>query len=59
MAPYCGNAEPTIDELLDDHIVRLLMARDLLTADEVRACVEATRQRLRARREPPWRVRRA
>lgn len=42
------NTEPTIEELLTDPIARLLMARDGLLPEYVRACVGATRQKLKA-----------
>ena len=35
------NREPSLDELLDEPIVRLLMRRDGVEAHEVRALVEA------------------
>jgi hypothetical protein len=44
---YLGNREPPLDEVLDDPIVRLVMSRDRLTRDEVRAQIEAARQQLR------------
>jgi hypothetical protein len=53
MSLYRGNSEPTVDELLDEEIVRLLIERDLLTVEEVRACLEAARRRLRMG-QGPW-----
>lgn len=47
---YLGNREPTLDELLCDPIVRLVMARDSLSAETVRAHFEAVRRTLRRRR---------
>jgi hypothetical protein len=47
---YFGNREPPLDEVFDDPIVRLLMARDGLPPDEARACVERVRASLRERR---------
>ena len=44
--PYLGNREPPLGEVLDDPIVRLIMARDRLLPDEVRAHVEVARRRL-------------
>ena len=38
--------EPRLDELLDDPILHLLLARDGVSADELRALIERTRQRL-------------
>jgi hypothetical protein len=46
---YCDNAEPTVEELLNDPIARLLMARDGLRAEYVWACVSDLRQKLRVR----------
>jgi len=46
---YFGNREPPLDEVFDDPIVRLLMARDGLPPDEARACVERMRAALRER----------
>jgi hypothetical protein len=48
---YFGNHEPPLEEVFDDPIVRLLMVRDRLPADEARACVERVRWALRER--PP------
>jgi hypothetical protein len=45
---YRHNAEPTVEELLNDPIAHLLMARDRLQPEDVWACVENTRQRLGA-----------
>jgi hypothetical protein len=46
---YLRNAEPMVEELLDDPIARLLMARDGLQPEHVWACVGNARQRLRDR----------
>jgi hypothetical protein len=46
---FCGNEEPIVEELLDDPIVRLMMARDRLQAEHVWACVTAAREKLKAR----------
>jgi len=46
---YFGNREPSLDEVFDDPIVRLLMERDGLPPDEARACVERARAALRER----------
>lgn len=42
--------EPKLHELLDDPIVRLVMARDGLSPDQVRRVVEDTSDRLSPRR---------
>jgi hypothetical protein len=47
---YLGNCEPTLDEVFDDPIVRLVMARDHLPPEEVRVHIEAAQRRLRDRR---------
>jgi hypothetical protein len=43
---YLGNREPPLDEVFDDPIVRLVMARDRTPPDEVRAYVDAARRSL-------------
>jgi hypothetical protein len=40
-----GNEEPALDELLDDPVMRIMLARDGLTAEDVRALVAALRRR--------------
>ena len=45
---YRHNSEPTVEELLNDPIAHLLMARDGLQPDHVWACVTNARQRLGA-----------
>jgi hypothetical protein len=50
MMPYLGNREPQLDEVLDDPIVRLVMVRDRLTREEVRAQLDAAQQSLRNQR---------
>jgi hypothetical protein len=37
---YSGNSEPSVDELLDDPIVALLMERDSVTPGEVRDLID-------------------
>lgn len=49
--PYLGNREPLLDEVFNDHIVHLVMARDRLAPEEVRTQVEAVRHQLRQRRD--------
>lgn len=46
---YSGNAEPSVEELLDDPIAALLRARDGLHLDEVRHVVERVKRRLAER----------
>lgn len=57
--------EPTVEELLSDPIVKLLMVRDRLPPEVVWACVRDARRKLKARsareeervhtyREPQW-----
>jgi hypothetical protein len=45
---YRHNAEPTLEELLNDPIAHLLMARDGLHPDHVWACIKNARERLGA-----------
>jgi hypothetical protein len=47
---YLRNAEPTVEELLDDPIAHLLMARDQLQSEQVWAYVNDARRRLRDRK---------
>jgi hypothetical protein len=51
------NVEPSLDDLLDDPIVRLRMKRARLRPESVRACLVETKRRLqdRDRREHFWR----
>ena len=43
------NAEPTVEELLNDPIAHLVMARDQLQSEQVWAYVNDARRRLRGR----------
>jgi hypothetical protein len=59
---YSGNHEPSVEEMLDDPIVGLVMRRDSVTPDEVRGVMdEASRRRGRGydkRRLPDsWSIR--
>ena len=49
--PFGKNCEPTIDELLNDHIAGLLMARDGIGVADVRQVLENTKAALRLRDE--------
>jgi hypothetical protein len=51
-APIVGNAEASVEDLLNDPIAELLRRRDKLTLQEVWDCVEDGRRRLRARQRP-------
>ncbi len=51
-ALYCGNAEPSIDELLNDPIADLLMKRDGIAPREVRALMADARRRRRQHCDP-------
>lgn len=42
-----GNDEPSLDELLDDEIVRRVMARDGVQPDQVWSLMDMMRNRLR------------
>lgn len=44
-ALFCGNAEPSLSELLNDPIMRLLLERDGLTPDDVREVVATAARR--------------
>jgi hypothetical protein len=48
--PYLGNREPPLHEVLDDPIVRLVMERDRLTREEVRAQIAAAQRQSREER---------
>ena len=48
---YLCNDEPTVEELLRDEAARLLMARDGLSDNIVRALVRDVQRRLRSRRD--------
>lgn len=48
---YVGNVEPTVEELLSDEMMRLLVARDRLSLQAVRLLVREAQRRLRQRRE--------
>jgi hypothetical protein len=47
---YLRNAEPTVEELLDDPIAHLLMARDGLQPEQVWPYVNEATRRLRDRK---------
>ena len=47
---YLRNVEPTIEELLDDPIAHLLIARDRLQSEQVWAYVNDAKRRLRNRK---------
>jgi hypothetical protein len=47
---YVRNREPSVEELLSDDITRLVMARDGLSDQVVRALVRDVQRRLNARR---------
>lgn len=42
-----GNDEPSLDELMDDDVVRRVMARDGVQPDQVWSLMDALRNRLR------------
>ncbi|MGO8917610.1 MAG: hypothetical protein ACLQJR_17030 [Stellaceae bacterium] len=48
---YVRNTEPSVEELLGDEITRLVMARDGLSDQIVRALVRDVQRRLQARRQ--------
>jgi len=47
---YSGNLEPSIEELLDDPIAVLIMARDRITPEIVWSEIVEARQKLERRR---------
>jgi len=47
---YLRNVEPTVEELLNDPIACLLMARDGLQSEQVWACVNDARRKLSGRK---------
>ena len=46
---YSGNLEPSLEELLNDPIAALIMARDRITPDIVWSQVREAKQKLRCR----------
>lgn len=48
---YVRNDEPSVDELLNDDVMRLLLARDGLSDQSLRALVRDVQRRLRTKRE--------
>lgn len=45
-AEFMGNAEPSLDELLSDEVVRRVMARDGVGQDQLLTLLEDVRNRL-------------
>lgn len=43
---YSANREPSLDEVFDDPIVHLVLARDRLRVDEVRAQMRVAQMRI-------------
>lgn len=52
MPMYVRNREPSVDEMLSDPVVRLVMARDGLSDEAVRAFISDAKRRLAATGEP-------
>lgn len=50
---YCGNAEPSIEELLLDPLVRLRMERAGIVPETVQTLLKDTKRRLQLRRARP------
>ena len=44
---YLGNRQPPLDEVVNDPIVRIVIARDRLNGEEAQAQIEAARERFR------------
>lgn len=47
---YSDNREPSLEEILNDSLVQLVMARDKICEEEVRALFEAIRCRVHEKR---------
>ena len=45
---YIRNREPSVDEMLSDPVIQLVMERDGLSDDEVRTLMADTKRRLEA-----------
>jgi hypothetical protein len=45
---YIRNREPSVDEMLSDPLIQLIMERDGLSDDEVRTLMADTKRRLEA-----------
>jgi len=45
--PFSHNEEPTLEQMLSDDIVKLVMARDRMTADAMRQLASEARDRAR------------
>ncbi len=50
---YIRNVEPALEDLLSDEIMRLVMARDGLSDNVVRALLRDVQRRLGSRRDAP------
>lgn len=46
-ADFMGNAEPSLDEMLSDEVMRRVMARDGVAADQLLTLLDDVRSRLR------------
>jgi hypothetical protein len=55
-ALFCGNTEPSIDELMGDPILQVLMNRDGVSPRELRVLIATVRQQQRPRAVPPVRI---
>ena len=49
---YRANEEPTIEELMSDPIVSLILRRDSLRPEQVWSCIRSAQRSLRLRDEP-------
>lgn len=45
-ADFQGNGEPSLDELMDDDVIRRVMARDGVKPDQLRSLMDHMRNRL-------------
>src|SRR5215207_4102889 len=53
LAPFSHNEEPTLEQMLSDDIVQLVMARDRMTAEAMRQLASEVRDRARHARRLP------
>jgi hypothetical protein len=51
--PFSHNEEPTLEQMLSDEIVQLVMARDRMTAEAMRQLASEVRDRVRHVRRLP------
>lgn len=47
-ADYLGNAEPALDEMMSDEVIRRVMARDGVAVDQLLSLLDRVRSNLRS-----------